>query len=48
MTKTEKHNKPIKLKEICELMRKINESRDFEAYFSNGKPIIESRIIEFN
>lgn len=38
-------NKPITLKQICELMRKINESGEFEAYFSNGKPIIESRII---
>jgi hypothetical protein len=36
----------ITLKQICELMKKINESRDFEAYFSNGKPIIQTKFIE--
>lgn len=38
----------ITLKQMCELMKEINKSKNYEAYFKAGKPIIESRFIYFN
>lgn len=35
------------LNQVIELMNKINETKDYYCYFSNGKLIVESRIIEF-
>lgn len=36
----------ITLNEALKIMEQINKSKDFECYFSNGKPIIQSKIIE--
>lgn len=36
----------ITLKQSLLLMKKINESKDFTSYFSNGKMVIESKIIQ--